>query len=274
MICREELRDKLWGEVEGTGPGLVPGPLPRRRQRREHRHRASRIPRMEMGRAGAAPGPDRAVQARPLSSFDTRSLRISLTVIARSAATRQSNAAGSLRYAAMHLAVWRSLHSVARGWANGANRNRTSRSSNARGPSRCSIRCWRGPRSTAGRATSPVSSAWRDLLVGCVRGASGPDSAGAAARRSKSVDAPGESIEIEHGRHLHLTVRPTAPVQLLFTGHMDTVYGADHAFQETRWVEDGVLNGPGVADMKGGHRGHAGRAEGGRGEQACRPHRL
>ena len=47
-------------------------------------------------------------------------------------------------------------------------------------------------------------------------------------------------------------MRPTAPVQLLFTGHMDTVFGADHAFQETRWLEDGVLGGPGVADMKGG----------------------
>jgi glutamate carboxypeptidase len=33
---------------------------------------------------------------------------------------------------------------------------------------------------------------------------------------------------------------------------MDTVYGIDHEFQETRWIEDGVLNGPGVADMKGG----------------------
>src|SRR5580765_5430558 len=68
----------------------------------------------------------------------------------------------------------------------------------------------------------------------------------------KSVDKAGRGIEIEHGRHLHLTVRPTAPVQLLFTGHMDTVFGEDHAFQKTRWLEDGVLNGPGVADMKGG----------------------
>jgi glutamate carboxypeptidase len=47
-------------------------------------------------------------------------------------------------------------------------------------------------------------------------------------------------------------VRPDAPVQLLFTGHMDTVFGIDHEFQATRWLEDGVLNGPGVADMKGG----------------------
>jgi glutamate carboxypeptidase len=68
----------------------------------------------------------------------------------------------------------------------------------------------------------------------------------------ESVDGAGKTIDIRHGRHLHLTVRPTAPVQLLFTGHMDTVFGADHAFQETRWLEDGVLNGPGVADMKGG----------------------
>ena len=80
----------------------------------------------------------------------------------------------------------------------------------------------------------------------------------------EAVDGAGRATEIEHGRHLHLTVRPMAPVQLLFTGHMDTVFGADHAFQATRWLEDGVLNGPGVADMKGGHRGHARGAEGGR----------
>src|SRR6476620_7508489 len=68
----------------------------------------------------------------------------------------------------------------------------------------------------------------------------------------ETVDSSGCTIQIEHGRHLHLTVRPTAPVQLLLTGHMDTVFAADHPFQETRWLDDGVLNGPGVADMKGG----------------------
>ena len=67
-----------------------------------------------------------------------------------------------------------------------------------------------------------------------------------------AIEADGRAIRLKHGRHLHLTVRPTAPLQLLFTGHMDTVFGADHAFQQTRWLEDGVLNGPGVADMKGG----------------------
>ncbi|HEY7959973.1 MAG TPA: hydrolase, partial [Sphingomicrobium sp.] len=68
----------------------------------------------------------------------------------------------------------------------------------------------------------------------------------------ETVDAAGKIVEVEHGQHLHLKVRPNARVQLLLTGHMDTVYGIDHDFQETRWIEDGVLNGPGVADMKGG----------------------
>jgi glutamate carboxypeptidase len=40
---------------------------------------------------------------------------------------------------------------------------------------------------------------------------------------------------------------------LLFTGHMDTVFAADHPFQSVFWREEGtVLGGPGVADMKGG----------------------
>jgi glutamate carboxypeptidase len=68
----------------------------------------------------------------------------------------------------------------------------------------------------------------------------------------ESVDSAGKKTQLRHGRHLHLTVRPTAPLQLLFTGHMDTVFSPDHPFQQTRWLEDGVLNGPGVADMKGG----------------------
>lgn len=68
----------------------------------------------------------------------------------------------------------------------------------------------------------------------------------------ETVDSAGRTSELEHGQNLHLAVRPDAPVQLLFTGHMDTVFAVDHAFQETCWLEDGVLNGPGVADMKGG----------------------
>ena len=33
---------------------------------------------------------------------------------------------------------------------------------------------------------------------------------------------------------------------------MDPVFGVDHPFQGLRWLEDDVLGGPGVADMKGG----------------------
>src|SRR5262249_44164796 len=68
----------------------------------------------------------------------------------------------------------------------------------------------------------------------------------------EAVDSAGQIACVEDGRHIHLAVRPDAPIQLLFTGHMDTVFGVDHEFQATRWLEDGVLNGPGVADMKGG----------------------
>lgn len=66
------------------------------------------------------------------------------------------------------------------------------------------------------------------------------------------VDPDGTVRPVEHGEHLLLTVRPQAPVQMLFTGHYDTVFGVDHPFQSLRWLDDGRLNGPGVADMKGG----------------------
>jgi len=69
---------------------------------------------------------------------------------------------------------------------------------------------------------------------------------------AETVDADGTTRPLEHGRNLHLRVRPEAPVQLLFTGHMDTVFAADHPFQSVSWREEGVLGGPGVADMKGG----------------------
>ncbi len=68
----------------------------------------------------------------------------------------------------------------------------------------------------------------------------------------EAMGCDGRLNAVEHGRNLHLKVRPDAPVQMLFTGHMDTVFAADHDFQQVFWREDGVLGGPGVADMKGG----------------------
>jgi len=68
----------------------------------------------------------------------------------------------------------------------------------------------------------------------------------------EKVLSDGAIETVKHGQHLLLTVRPEARTQHLFTGHMDTVFPADHSFQDQRWLDDGILNGPGVADMKGG----------------------
>ena len=73
-----------------------------------------------------------------------------------------------------------------------------------------------------------------------------------AADPVENVDAAGHVNTIQRGDHLHVRVRPDAPVQLLLTGHMDTVFAADHPFQNLKWLEPGVLNGPGTADMKAG----------------------
>ncbi len=69
----------------------------------------------------------------------------------------------------------------------------------------------------------------------------------------EEIDRDGRARPLAFGRNLHARIRPDAPVQLLLTGHMDTVYPVDHPFQALVDRDDGrVLNGPGVADMKGG----------------------
>ncbi|WP_408640428.1 hydrolase [Sphingobium chungbukense] len=68
----------------------------------------------------------------------------------------------------------------------------------------------------------------------------------------EAVAPDGRLTTMAHGQHIRLTVRPDAAVQILLTGHMDTVFPADHAFQALRWIDPLTLNGPGVADMKGG----------------------
>jgi glutamate carboxypeptidase len=57
-----------------------------------------------------------------------------------------------------------------------------------------------------------------------------------------------------HGDALRLQVRPNAPIQIALTGHYDTVFPAAHPFQTPRRLDNDILNGPGVADMKGGLR--------------------
>jgi len=67
-----------------------------------------------------------------------------------------------------------------------------------------------------------------------------------------AIDAAGHEVECRHGRHLVLSVRPGAERRFLLTGHMDTVYPADHPFQHAAWLDRDTLNAPGAADMKGG----------------------
>jgi glutamate carboxypeptidase len=67
-----------------------------------------------------------------------------------------------------------------------------------------------------------------------------------------AMGADGREVEMRYGQHLVVSVRPDAERRVLLTGHMDTVFPADHSFQEQCWLDDETLNGPGTADMKGG----------------------
>ncbi|MCA0910886.1 hydrolase [Qipengyuania gaetbuli] len=67
-----------------------------------------------------------------------------------------------------------------------------------------------------------------------------------------AISAEGREFEKPHGRHMVLRVRPEAERRFVLTGHMDTVFPAEHPFQEVRWLDDDTINGPGTADMKGG----------------------
>jgi len=67
-----------------------------------------------------------------------------------------------------------------------------------------------------------------------------------------AIDTLGREVEQHHGPHLVLRVRPGADRRVLLTGHMDTVFPADHPFQTALWLDEETLNAPGAADMKGG----------------------
>jgi glutamate carboxypeptidase len=66
------------------------------------------------------------------------------------------------------------------------------------------------------------------------------------------VTPDGEKIEQPLGDMLRIVKRPQAPVRVLLTGHMDTVFGVDHPFQSEKMLDEDTLNAPGAADMKGG----------------------
>jgi glutamate carboxypeptidase len=54
------------------------------------------------------------------------------------------------------------------------------------------------------------------------------------------------------GPIIQIVKRPTANKRILLCGHMDTVFPTTSPFQFCKFQPDGRLNGPGVADMKGG----------------------
>ena len=68
----------------------------------------------------------------------------------------------------------------------------------------------------------------------------------------EAVAADGRKLPLTHGQNFHVVKRPEAPVRVLLTGHMDTVFAVDSPFQSCRWLDETTLNGPGTADMKGG----------------------
>jgi len=63
-----------------------------------------------------------------------------------------------------------------------------------------------------------------------------------------------EGIVLEHGlgQMIHISKWPEAKRRVALCIHMDTVYSANHPFQKCVRLPGGYLNGPGVADAKGG----------------------
>lgn len=68
----------------------------------------------------------------------------------------------------------------------------------------------------------------------------------------QSIQLSGELVNQTCGDLLFIRKRPHLKRRILLSGHMDTVFAEHHSFQTVREVNKNILNGPGVADMKGG----------------------
>lgn len=69
---------------------------------------------------------------------------------------------------------------------------------------------------------------------------------------SEYISPKGEKIDVSYEPSLLVTVRPEAPIQIVLTGHYDTVFPKDFHFQKPVFLDDNTINGPGTADMKAG----------------------
>lgn len=66
------------------------------------------------------------------------------------------------------------------------------------------------------------------------------------------INLSGDTVMKQCGDALLISKRPTLKRRILLSGHMDTVYSVNHPFQTLSYINDNQINGPGVADMKGG----------------------
>lgn len=67
-----------------------------------------------------------------------------------------------------------------------------------------------------------------------------------------TLSLSGQTYNRRFGDALLIRKRPHLKSRILLCGHMDTVFSPTHPFQTVKQIEANVLNGPGVADMKGG----------------------
>lgn len=65
------------------------------------------------------------------------------------------------------------------------------------------------------------------------------------------IDDKGQAVGFDTGPIIEVVARPEAPVQIIMSGHYDTVF-PPQTFTDITDLKDGRLNGPGLADMKGG----------------------
>lgn len=70
--------------------------------------------------------------------------------------------------------------------------------------------------------------------------------------QGQQVTKHGVIEPVDYEPALLITQRPDAPIQIVLTGHYDTVFPPDYHFQNCTYLDDNTINGPGTADMKGG----------------------
>jgi glutamate carboxypeptidase len=68
----------------------------------------------------------------------------------------------------------------------------------------------------------------------------------------RQISFSGEIVELPVGQALSIFKRPEAPFKVFLGGHMDTVFPQNSPFQQVTRLSQEQLQGPGVADMKGG----------------------